>query len=384
MRRFDEDEGEHVMSDETASRAAFREMLETLADIDTRYLSAAYGVTEVRDDADGHRLLMHLVESAIAMQFELDPDRPVWRRIVTPFRKALGDNPDAIYFEVAVNPQRSYRVKGNLAGAVYTSFTVEAGAVEGRYSTRTAGVLNDTQMDIAPDGSYELVFGGPPRDRNWLALPDDAAAVITRHYFEEPDPAAADPTRVIPLTIEPTERAGPPAPWDDASITAGIKRVTTYLRGRTIDQPPRGSVPLPSWVGMVPNEFPQPEKPGEMAFSAFDAAYSVAPYALGPDEALVITGRWPECVFANVSIWNRFLQTYDYVNRRVALNRSNTRLEADGSWRMVLAHRDPGVPNWLDTEGRPSGQVYWRYFLPEGHVPKPEATVVAFADVAKS
>jgi hypothetical protein len=368
---------------ETASRTAFREMLDTLADIDSRYLSAEWGVTEPRDDADGHRLLMHLIESALAMQFELDPDRPVWRRIVTPTRKALGDNPDAIYFEAAVSPEHTYRVTGNLAGAVYTSFTVEAGAVEGRYSTRTAGVINDTQIDVAPDGSYEIVFGGEPRDRNWLALPDDAAALITRHYFEEPESAAADPTRVVPLTIETVEPVGPPEPWNDASIAAAIRRVTTYLKGRTVEQPPRGSVPLPSWVGMVPNVFPQPEKPGEMAFSAFDAAYSVAPYALGPDEALVITGRWPECVFANVSIWNRFLQTYDYVNRRVSLNRSNTTLEADGSWRMVLAHRDPGVPNWIDTEGRPSGQVYWRYFLPEGDIPTPQATVVPFEEIAK-
>ncbi|HZP28179.1 MAG TPA: DUF1214 domain-containing protein [Acidimicrobiia bacterium] len=366
---------------ETASRAAFRELLDTLAEIDTRYLSPEWGVSDARDDADGHRLLMHLVESAVVMQFELDPDRPTWRRIVTPTRKALGDNPDAIYFEAAVNPKREYHVTGNLAGAVYTSFTVEAGATEGRYSTRTAGVLNDTQIDVAPDGSYEIFLGGPPRDRNWLALPDDAAAVITRHYFEEPEPVAADPNKVVPLTISTVEPVGPPAPWDDDSIAAGIKRVTTYLRGRTVEQPPRGTVALPSWVGTVPNVFPKPERPGDMAFSAFDAAYSVAPYALGPDEALVITGRWPACVFANVSIWNRFLQTYDYVNRRVSLNRSNTVLEPDGSWRMVLAHHDPGVPNWIDTEGRPSGQVYWRYFLPEGDVPTPEATVVRFADL---
>ena len=38
---------------------------------------------------------------------------------------------------------RRYRVRGNLAGATYTSFTIEAGTGEGRYASRTAGVLND-------------------------------------------------------------------------------------------------------------------------------------------------------------------------------------------------------------------------------------------------
>jgi len=45
---------------------------------------------------------------------------------------------------------------------------------------------------------------------------------------------------------------------------------------------------------------------------------------LGPDEALVMTGRWPECRFANVSLWNRYLQTYDYAHRPASRNRANT------------------------------------------------------------
>jgi hypothetical protein len=365
----------------TESGAAFGELLDALSEIQQRYLSPEYGLTDAADVADGHRLLIHQLDTALALYFELDPRHPDWRRIVTPHRKALGDNTDAIYFQTAVDPALAYRVTGNIAGAVYTSFTVEAGATEGRYSTRTAGVLNDTDFDIAPDGSYEIFLGGPERDRNWLALPDDAALIVTRHYFEEPEPAAADPDRVIPLTIEPLQaQPAPPRPSDE-SIAIGIRRMTTFMRGRTVEQPPRGSVPLPSWVGTTPNVFPRPEAPGDMAFAAFDAAYCASTYALGPDEALVITGRWPKCRFANVCLWNRFLQTYDFMHRRVGLNRSNTTLEADGSFRMVIAHEDPGVPNWLDTEGRPTGQVYWRFFLPEEEVETPQATVVKLADL---
>ena len=39
--------------------------------------------------------------------------------------------------------------------------------------------------------------------------------------------------------------------------------------------------------------------------------------------------------------------------------------EPDGTFRMVLAHRDPGVPNWLDTRGLPHGTMFWRFLLPE-------------------
>ena len=102
-------------------------------------------------------------------------------------------------------------------------------------------------------------------------------------------------------------------------------------------------------------------------------------YLLGPDEALVITGRWPEASFANVCLWTRYMQTYDYAHRPVSRNRANTTLEADGSFRMVIAHEDPGTPNWLDTEGRSFGIVFWRYFLPTTDIETPKAEVVKTA-----
>jgi hypothetical protein len=34
----------------------------------------------------------------------------------------------------------------------------------------------------------------------------------------------------------------------------------------------------------------------------------------------------------------------------------------DGRFHVVVAHQDPGVPNWLDTESRQIGLVNFRYF----------------------
>ena len=284
-------------------------------------------------------------------------------------------------YTAPVRADRTYRVTGNTAGSVYLSFTVEKDTGEGGYSTETAGVLRDRDFEVASDGSFEVVFGGSPRDRNWLALADGASELIVRCYFEEPAPAAADPNRIVPLVIEPVDPP-PPAPRpDDASVAAGIRRVANFVRGRTLDQPKQGEREQPSWVSTTPNVFPKPEVPGNFAFAAADAAYSMAPYALAPDEALAITGRWPVCQFANVALWNRYLQTYDYSHRTVSRNRANTELEEDGSFRMVIAHEDPGVPNWIDTEGRPFGMVFWRFFLPEGDIDTPEATVVRLADL---
>ena len=89
-----------------------------------------------------------------------------------------------------------------------------------------------------------------------------------------------------------------------------------------------------------------------------------------PDQALVMEGTLPPCGFANVALWNMHMQTLEYRNHRTSLNRAQMRFQPDGSFRVVVAHRDPGEPNWIDTEGHPIGIVFWRILLPEA---EPEA-----------
>jgi hypothetical protein len=361
------------------SRRALRDYIALLQEIDERYLGDEWMSPQFGDTVDGFRSVANLIEGSFFLGFESDPERPFFRPIVSRSRKMLGDNPDAIYYNAPVRSGRSYRVTGNTSGAAYLSFTVEVGSQEAGYSTTTAGVLRDRDFDVAPDGSFEIFFGGAPRDANWLALADGASELIVRCYFEEAAPAAADVNRIVPLTIEMLEPAGPSPGWDDAAVAAGFRRAANFLRSRTLAQPKPGEQEQPSWVSTTPNEFPPPELPGAFAFAAADAAYSMAPYLLGPDEALVMTGRWPECAFANVSVWTRYLQTYEYAYRPGGRNRANTTLEADGSYRIVIAHEDPGVPNWIDTGGRQFGLVFWRFFLPEGDVDTPRAAVVPAA-----
>jgi len=43
-----------------------------------------------------------------------------------------------------------------------------------------------------------------------------------------------------------------------------------------------------------------------------------------------------------------------------------------------------GMPNWLDTEGRPFGMMFWRFMLPEGEIAPLTTQLVPMADVAKA
>ena len=367
----------------TKTQEAYQQLLLAFSEIEQGYLSERFGVTSPEDIADGHRFLMHLYQQALTMAFEQTPEHPRFQRVVTPTMKLGGDNPDAVYHQTSIRGGMSYLVRGNRANAVYFSFAVQSGSQGKQYGDRVSAELNDTGIQFADDGSFELYLSPTdPGKANWFKIPEDAVDVLVRHYFEEPESAAADATRTFGLEIEPIGDIPPPPTPNDESIAASIHRVIDYARRRTLDNAIQPGDDMPAWISHTPNYIPKPLPPGDLAYAAVDSAYAMSPYLLANDEALVIRGKWPRCRFANVSLWNRYTQTYDYANRQIWLNRAKTQLDSDGYFTMVLAHKNPGVPNWIDTEGRNTGTMYWRYFLPEGEIVTPVAEVVKFGQLS--
>lgn len=370
------------MSIQTESRTALTEFIALLQEIDERWSGPEWNLNSPEDITNSHRSLMHTLETALVGYFEQDATRPDFRRIVTPSRKLTGDNSDAIYFDAPISGEHSYVIQGSMHGAAYFSLTIEEGAEDGLMASNTAGVINDNNLEIDSNGHFTVYLGGKPRDKNWLALTPGASRVTTRHYFENAVCAASEPDMEPRIRIECLSSQDVPQPPNDASVAAGIRRVSNAVRSRTLGMPPMANGVQPGFVSLTPNCFPAPQPPGDFGLAAFDAHYSMAPFFIGPDEALVITGRWPRCQFGNVCIWNRFQQTLDYRNRSVSLNRAQTVLEDDGSFRMILSHSDPGLPNWLDTEGNPFGLLFWRFFLATGDVETPQAEVVKLSALA--
>ncbi|MGH9262664.1 MAG: DUF1214 domain-containing protein, partial [Acidimicrobiales bacterium] len=184
------------------SQAAFAELLATLGEVGDRFAGPEWGLTDPGDVAEGLRVVMHHLGTGIETQLEDDAAHPVFRAIVTPWRKALGDNADARYHDARVHPSGTYRVRGRTAGAIYVSFTVEAGAEDGAFPSGTVGVLNDTEFDTADDGTFELTLGGLPQDRGWLPLAEDASRVTVRHYWELAESPSIPPAPDLGLTIE--------------------------------------------------------------------------------------------------------------------------------------------------------------------------------------
>jgi hypothetical protein len=114
--------------------------------------------------------------------------------------------------------------------------------------------------------------------------------------------------------------------------------------------------------------------------------YAGGVYELGPDEALLVESRIPvEPMYIGFHLSNFWGESFDYANRLSSLNGFQSERDPDGAIRYVIAHRDPGVPNWLDTTGHPEGFMAprWAYFEKPAQAQWPtiHATKVRFDEV---
>ena len=360
-------------ADSEAARA-LAELQQLLDTLEADFASPGWKLRTPMDFAEARGVMLHVLMHGLQCWLEADPARPFFTPFINQHKKMLGDNPDARYFSAVIDDRHSYRIRGNLAGATYTSFTLELGA--GTDGDGIGSTLNDTQFQADGNGDYEIILSAVKAEGNWMPMTKGATSLTTRHYYERQNSINNDRMHHIPLDIRNLQSVPPrPAP-NDASVAAGIRRVTGFVKGNVITMNAENS---PPWVSRVPNQFVPPVKDDthdSIAYAARDNVYSMAPWVLAPDQALLIRGSFPECRFSNVVLFNRFLQTLNYEERTISLNRAQTTLNEDGSFEMIVAHRDPRRPNWLDTEGRSYGIIFWRFQLPEGDIPPLETEVI--------
>jgi hypothetical protein len=86
-------------------------------------------------------------------------------------------------------------------------------------------------------------------------------------------------------------------------------------------------------------------------------------FELNYDEALVVTLNPLGAEYLGIVLTNPWLRTLSYDHRITSLNNLSARPNADGSFTFVIASRDPGVQNWLDTCGLRSGIILARWEL---------------------
>ena len=363
------------------STEAFNQLIRLLADVRDDYVLSPERKPDELDAVEGFRYVFHLLSEGTELFLEGDPERPRFSSIVTPARKFLGDNADAIYHQALIRGDRSYRITGKRDREVYISFTVHGPDPAGSINGPILADMNDRQLEFDADGNFELILSPEEHEGNSIRLDPDARLVLVRSYFLAERSAQNDPDVRVQLEIVALDDPGPTPPIDDSTLAQRMLDTIAFVRATSLGVRVFGEAnptPVP-FVSNEPNSVGTPwsfRNAGIAAAGAVDIFYSSGTFDLGPDDALVMEGVMPDCVFANLVLWNPHMQTLEYRSRPSPLNSAQMDLGADGSFRIVISGRDPGVPNWIDTGGHRRGTMFWRFLLPESDPATPVCRVV--------
>jgi hypothetical protein len=343
--------------------------------------------TDELDVVEGYRYVTELLSEASELLVEADPERPRFSSIVSPARKFLGDNPDALYQQAVIRGDRAYRVTGRRDHQTYISFTVHGPDPNGGINGPVLADRNDRDLVVEPDGSFELILSPDEHPGNWIKLDPDARMVIVRNYYLRERSVQTDPDVWVRLDIEPLDDPGPAPPLDDETFARRLRDANAFVQATTIGMRVFGEPATVPFVSNEPNTVGTPwsfRNADVDAAGAVDIYYSSGSFDLAPDQALVMEGTLPPCAFANVMLWNVHMQTLEYRTRRSSLNSEQIVTDTDGAYRIVISERDPGVPNWLDVGGHRRGTIFWRFLLPDGQPDTPRCRVYTVDDVVSA
>jgi hypothetical protein len=320
--------------------------------------------------AEGIRYLTRLTRGGLEAFIEFsDPAFPVFRRTTAETIKMGADNPDNHYLNAQISGKYEYRITGKRNTIHYIGFFTQNGNYGTTGGLAPCGKLDHADLKTADDGSFEIILSKTPKGKNWLKIEDNTTLVMVRQTFL--DRKMETPAEILIENLDGRKAQGNLTP---AMIDEGLKTASLFVGG--------ASLLFSRWAqGFQKHTNRLPQFDPEVSNAAGgdrDIIYYHSHWKLTDDEALVIEVKPPECDSWNFQLNNYWMESLDYRYHTISINKSTAKYEDDDSVKVIIAHRDPGMPNWINTCGHNEGTMCWRWYrLKPGVNPvEPQCTVV--------
>lgn len=359
------------MSDRVLSGEAWRDFcdeLKTAGDI----ILAENAPQDPLSRVEGFRYLSRLTKLALEQYVEaIDTDFPFFYRLSHATAKIGADNPDNAYLNAQIDGSKPYRITGNRGSMRYFSIVANAMRYHEDGSAQATGSLMADDIEWGPNGEVEIIASCEPQPKNWLRLEPDASIIILRE-------SALDRNMERPgeYHIERIDGPKSPLPLAPAALERGFATTAQFVKGVANI--------FADWTRMFaeyPNQFyPFDQQIYQKAGGAKDLFYAHAYWKLESDEAWVIEVTPPECPYWNFQLNNWWMESLEYRFAQVTVNKHSARLEPDGSLRIIVAPRNPGIGNWIDTCGHSEGTALLRWQNATEN-PMPAARIVKLEEI---
>ncbi len=354
----------------TDSTQAWRDFCQRLEALGDRILADDFP-SDAASQAEGHRHLTRLLRLSLELHLEHgDPLYPHFVNSERPTTQWGGPNSDNFYLRARIDPNETYRIWGDVAGVEQVVFSL----MEGDMHLQQFGVYSEVsleKLEVGADGRLEIIASPDEQPGNWMPMHADASNLTIRVYQSD---WANEPAPYFHIERVGAEAMSRPAPSPD-EVAVGLDRSMRWVEGA-----------VPFWNAYLKNvadtrtanELSPPHTPPG---GADNISYGGGMYDLADDEALLIECDRPDADYWNVTIHTQpWFESGDFGRHQTSLNHRQTFIDDDDKFRMVLSHTDPGVPNWIDTEGRPKSMITYRWVWARSK-PVPTATVVPLADI---
>jgi hypothetical protein len=320
--------------------------------------------------AEGLRYLSRLTRGGLEAFVEFnDPSFPVFRRTTNETVKMGADNPDNLYLNAQISGKYEYRILGKRNTIHYIGFFTQNGNYGTTGGLAPCGKLDHMDLIVEDDGSFEILLSKTRKGKNWLYIEEETGLVMVRQTF-------LDRKNEIPAEIMIQNLNGQMAPCKltPAMMDEGLKTASLFVAG--------ASLLFARWAKNFQahtNRLPlfDPEISNAAGGDA-SIIYYHSHWKLTCDAALVIEVNPPDCDSWNFQLNNYWMESLDYRYFTISINKATAKYDPDGSVRVIIAHREPGQPNWIDTCGHSEGTMCWRWYrLREGVKPvEPQCKVI--------
>ncbi len=361
---------------ETAASASLEQSLDGLAD------SIRDAGTFVRghqwygselEQAEAYRHILRQLINALEGNALMDPDFPYFHEINTRTKSGM-DNSDQRYLIARLRGDAVYRVWGNRGSSRRLDFTVYG---EDELAPSIATLETD-QLLTDDHGDFELFVGGEERPGNWLAsAPGSLRLLIRQIHSDWPNEVPGN------IHIDRIDDGRPLYPaFDPAIMAARIDSATNKFASSLRRWPEMSRT---RFAKLLPANTLTPPRDTGSEGGLSGRLMVGGHFELSDDQALIIT-TWPSSArYQGIQLGHHWWESLDYANRQTSLTVDQARLSSDGAYHFVISARDPGLPNWLDTEGFPRGVILMRYDgMPVAELPddqQPVARLVQFDDI---
>jgi hypothetical protein len=325
-------------------------------------------VTDDLTRAEGVRYLTRLIAGALPMTMELsDPNYPQFFHLLSTRIHWGLPATDCHYQWASVHGDNVYRISGDRGTA--RVFDIETR--QDRFAHIADWKLHDrlTQFEVGPGNHVEIILSRerPPGAVNWIQLAPGHGEIIFRQYYY--DWNTEQPAQ---LTIVNENATYPPPALTTDAVSHNLELFCDWIR----QVPARFQQVVNSYYAAPANS---------MVFDVIDFGWKSLKYGKGiyqcaEDEAILLEVTLPQSYYWSIQLCSHFWEARDYHLRQTSLNGHQAQIDADGVFRAVISHRDPGIANWLDAGGHDKGLVAIRYYEPDA-TPIPTMKRVKLADL---